>query len=182
MCLSICDILLMHLSDDLHLFLVIDRAALLGVGRWGGLSSHIFPGGSIMVGILSSGFFLFSQSVQSNTLAFWQNIWGLRSILWGSFLIIFFQIFGGGSEVVGRFVVSFRSIWLVRYSWISPLFLLGCRDRLSIFLVDLLRASCPFFSLHGRGSEVLRIGLLCNHRQYSGKSSPFLLFSLSRDG
>ena len=45
---------------------MIDRAALLGVGRWGGLSSHIFTGGSIIVGILSSGFFSFTNCAVQN--------------------------------------------------------------------------------------------------------------------
>ena len=60
--------------DGLHLYLELESATLIGVGRKGGLSSHIVPCVPITVGYLPYLGFLFLQGCVSNILDFCRNI------------------------------------------------------------------------------------------------------------
>ena len=71
-------------SDGLHIYLALVRAALLGVVRWGGFSSHIVH--TCPLARMASEHWFFNNMYYKH-LGHSSKTWGLRSILEGSILM-----------------------------------------------------------------------------------------------
>ena len=87
--------------DSLHIYLEVFRVALLGVGRQGRFSSHMFTPALWCVWYLPIGFFL--TIFIPNTLDFWIKLDDSAPLLRVPLSIFCLEIFGGGPEFVGKF-------------------------------------------------------------------------------
>ena len=123
------------------------------------------------------GFFCFTRCVVQN-LGLSEKSRGLLSVLEGSTLVIYLQIFRRRLQSCRRtwFSISTRS-GLEIISWHFS-FLFSCHQVLQLF-----QPRCPFGSLLGlsvqKGAPKISEGLLCYCKQCPGKSSPCLLLSFS---
>ena len=91
--------------------LALSSVALLRVSWKVGFSSHGYPYVFIRVGIYPLWYCLVLQDIISNTLAFRK----ISRVLLRSWVLLrksVFSIFGGGSEVVGEFGISFHASWI----------------------------------------------------------------------
>ena len=101
------------------IFLALARAALLGVGRRGGFSSHNFLMCPEWLSSSHKLYCLFLQGVSSNTLAFWENIEVSTPLLGFPPRLVVSEVFREGSKVVRKFDVTFPSSWVLFH----PMFL-----------------------------------------------------------
>ena len=71
------------------------------------------PDVSITVGIFPSVDFFVLQGVLSNSLEFQKNLMGSATFLGVPLRLFVSGVFGGGSKVVGKFDVNFRTSWIL---------------------------------------------------------------------
>ena len=150
--------------DNLHIYLALVSAALLGVGRIGGFSSHKFTPTFWQGWHLPIGFFCFTRCIPTSWLfactgfSAVSDLYSLLSYLllsWGSFLSpTFWRGFRGCRRIFvillvlsDSFVPSDLRVGLWYWWWVF--------DRMTAHMAALLwDLACPSFPCDYRGSEV----------------------------
>ena len=172
--------------EVLNICLALSRAALLGVGWWGGLSSHIFTDVSNVVGIWPiAGLFIFSRWVY-NTLDFWKSIKVCALYMRIPFFDCLCLTFsGGGSEVVGGFFLNLRArLWVPTPDPLGGIFSWCCvANFLTACMAEFLRAlASPLVPCFIGGYTKFSEGLFRYCKKCPRKSYLCLLFLSFHDG
>ena len=167
-------------SDGLNTYFALISMALLGVGRWGGFSSHKFTptlwrGWNLPI----IGIFSFTRCVVQH-LGLSGKSRGIRYVIEGSIYCLFTTFLEEALKITASlFALSVRAGLKVLSGsfWSSCIWLMGIPDP---SIVMSLRRYCLFYYLC-EGAQKFLEGMIRNCERYLGKSSLWILFSSSCD-
>ena len=171
-------------SDGLNIYLALVCADLLGVGFWGGFSSHMFTPNFWHVCNMLIGCFVlqciphlgYLLMLASHPYPIWKLYWGLRSVLEGIFCLRrFWRGFQGCQRLF--LIVTARDGLFVPYDIHGGLSsCLQVYDRLNASLLSLMWAlACTSVPCFIGGSPKFLEGLLHDCKQRPNKSYPCLM-------